>query len=117
MVLVLLQKTVGEIVKEQAELHPNQEAYVYPEHGIRKTYKQFDEETDLLAKAFIGMGIKKGDHVAIWSDNKREWLLSQFATGKMGAVLVTVNTNYQAAELEYLLNSIRSNNTNFRRRL
>ena len=102
--MVLLQKTVGEIVKEQAELHPNQEAYVYPEHGIRKTYKEFDEETDLLAKAFIGMGIKKGDHVAIWSDNKREWLLSQFATGKMGAVLVTVNTNYQAAELEYLLN-------------
>ena len=100
---MLLQKTVGEIVKEQAELHPNQEAYVYPEHGIRKTYKEFDEETDLLAKAFIGMGIKKGDHVAIWSDNKREWLLSQFATGKMGAVLVTVNTNYQAAELEYLL--------------
>ena len=101
--MTLLQKTVGEIVKEQAELHPKQEAYVYPEHGIRKTYKEFDEETDILAKAFIGMGIKKGDHVAIWSDNKREWLLSQFATGKMGAVLVTVNTNYQAAELEYLL--------------
>ncbi|WP_172370650.1 AMP-binding protein [Sporosarcina jiandibaonis] len=101
--MALLQKTVGEIVKEQAELYPNQEAYVYPEHGIRKTYKEFDEETDLLAKAFIGMGIKKGDNVAIWSDNKREWLLSQFATGKMGAVLVTVNTNYQAAELEYLL--------------
>jgi fatty-acyl-CoA synthase len=101
--LALLQKTVGQIVKEQAVLYPNQEAYVYPEHGIRKTYKEFDEETDLLAKAFIGMGIKKGDNVAIWSDNKREWLLSQFATGKMGAVLVTVNTNYQAAELEYLL--------------
>ncbi|QUW23798.1 AMP-binding protein [Sporosarcina sp. Marseille-Q4063] len=101
--MTLLEKTVGEIVKEQAERHPNQEAYVYPEHGIRKTYKEFDEETDLLAKAFIGMGIKKGDNVAIWSDNKREWLLSQFATGKMGAVLVTVNTNYQAAELEYLL--------------
>ncbi|WP_210470919.1 AMP-binding protein [Sporosarcina sp. 6E9] len=101
--MALLQKTVGEIVKEQAVLYPNQEAYVYPEHGIRKTYKEFDEETDMLAKAFIGMGIKKGDNVAIWSDNKREWLLSQFATGKMGAVLVTVNTNYQAAELEYLL--------------
>ena len=101
--MTLLHKTVGEIVREQATLHPNQEAYVYPEHGIRKTYKEFDEETDLLAKAFIGMGIKKGEHVAIWSDNKREWLLSQYATGKMGAVLVTVNTNYQAAELEYLL--------------
>ena len=99
----LLVKTVGEIVKEQAALHPDQEAYVYPEHGIRKTYKAFDEETDLLAKAFMGIGIEKGEHVAIWSDNKREWLLSQYATGKMGAVLVTVNTNYQARELEYLL--------------
>lgn len=101
--MTLLRKTVGEIVREQARLHPLQEAYVYPEHGIRKTYKEFDEETDELAKAFIGMGIEKGENVAIWSDNKREWLLSQYATGKMGAVLVTVNTNYQATELEYLM--------------
>jgi len=101
--MTLLTQTVGEIVREQARLYPDQEAYVYPEHGLRKTYKEFDEETDLLAKALMGMGIQKGEHVAIWSDNKREWLLSQYATGKMGAVLVTVNTNYQAAELEYLL--------------
>ncbi|MFB5087463.1 AMP-binding protein [Psychrobacillus sp. PGGUH221] len=100
---MLNEKTVGEIVKEAARKYPETEAYVYPEHGIRKTYKEFDEETDELAKAFIGMGIQKGEHVAIWSDNKREWLLSQFATGKMGAVLVTVNTNYQEKELEYLL--------------
>lgn len=101
--MVLLEKTVGEIVREQARNYPDIEAYVYPEHGIRKTYQEFDKETDLLAKAFIGIGIEKGEHVAIWSDNKREWLLSQYATGKMGAALVTVNTNYQAAELEYLL--------------
>ena len=101
--MTLVQKTVGQIVKEQAQLYPAQEAYIYPEHGIRKTYQELDEETNELAKAFIGMGIEKGEHVAIWSDNKREWLLSQYATGKMGAVLVTVNTNYQAAELEYLL--------------
>lgn len=103
MIGLLNEKTVGEIVKEAARRFPDTEAYVYPEHGIRKTYKEFDEETDKLAKAFIGMGIEKGEHVAIWSDNKREWLLSQFATGKMGAVLVTVNTNYQEKELEYLL--------------
>lgn len=103
MIGLLNEKTVGEIVKEAARKFPDTEAYVYPEHGIRKTYKEFDKETDELAKAFIGMGIQKGEHVAIWSDNKREWLLSQFATGKMGAVLVTVNTNYQEKELEYLL--------------
>jgi len=101
--MVILQKTVGQVVKEQAARNPDTEAYVYPEHGIRKTYKEFDQETDRLAKAFIGIGIKKGEHVAIWSDNKREWLLSQFATGKMGGVLVTVNTSYQSNELAYLL--------------
>lgn len=101
--MAIVEKTVGQIVREQAALHPETEAYVYPEHGIRKTYREFDEETDRLAKAFIGIGIEKGEHIAIWSDNKREWLLSQYATGKMGGVLVTVNTSYQANELEYLL--------------
>ena len=101
--MAIVQKTVGQIVREQAALNPETEAYVYPEHGIRRTYREFDEETNRLAKAFIGIGIEKGEHVAIWSDNKREWLLSQYATGKMGGVLVTVNTSYQASELEYLL--------------
>lgn len=100
---MLTQQTVGAVVREMARDYPTTEAYVYPEHQIRKTYQEFNEETDHLAKAFMGMGIAKGEHVAIWSDNKREWLLSQFATGKMGAVLVTVNTNYQEKELEYLL--------------
>ncbi|MBK3494596.1 AMP-binding protein [Viridibacillus sp. YIM B01967] len=100
---MLLHKTVGEVLRNTVEAFPNNEAYVYPENGVRKTYAEFDQETDDLAKAFIGMGIAKGEHIAIWSDNKREWLLSQFASGKMGAVLVTVNTNYQENELEYLL--------------
>ncbi|QBP39950.1 AMP-binding protein [Paenisporosarcina antarctica] len=100
---MLKEQTVGAVVREIAKKYPTTEAYVYPEHQIRKTYEEFDKETDHLAKAFMGMGIAKGEHVAIWSDNKREWLLSQFATGKMGAVLVTVNTNYQERELEYLL--------------
>ncbi|WP_025785512.1 AMP-binding protein [Sporosarcina sp. D27] len=99
----LLNKTVGEILSEQAILYPENEAYVYPDRELRKTYTEFDKETDQLAKAFMGIGIQKGEHVAIWSDNKPQWLLSQFATGKMGAVLVTVNTNYQATELQYLL--------------
>lgn len=99
----LLNKTVGAIVREQGKQIPENGAYVYPELNLRKTYREFDEETDRLAKAFMGIGIQKGENVAIWSDNKPQWLLSQFATGKMGAVLVTVNTNYQASELSYLL--------------
>ncbi|GKV68327.1 putative acyl-CoA synthetase YngI [Sporosarcina sp. NCCP-2716] len=99
----LMVKTVGAVVKEQAQRFPEREAMVYPERDLRLTYAEFDKETDRLAKAFMGMGIQRGENVAIWSDNKPQWLLSQFATGKMGAVLVTVNTNYQAAELTYLL--------------
>lgn len=100
---MLNERTIGEVLRETARTFPDQEAYVYPELGIRKTYKEFDEETDRLARAFMALGIQKGEHVAIWSDNKREWLLSQFATAKMGAVLVTVNTSYQLKELDYLL--------------
>lgn len=100
---MLNERTIGEVLRETARAFPEQEAYVYPELGIRKTYKEFDEETDRLARAFMALGIQRGEHVAIWSDNKREWLVSQFATAKIGAVLVTVNTSYQLKELEYLL--------------
>lgn len=100
---MLNERTIGEVLRETARAFPEQEAYVYPELGIRKTYKEFDEETDRLARAFMALGIQRGEHVAIWSDNKREWLLSQFATAKIGAVLVTVNTSYQLKELDYLL--------------
>ncbi|GGB31221.1 AMP-binding protein [Virgibacillus dakarensis] len=99
----LLNLTVGELLEEQVNLYPDQEAVVYPELNLRKTYKEFNEMADQAAKGLMSLGIKKGENVAIWADNKPEWLTAQFATGKMGAVLVTVNTNYQAQELEYLL--------------
>ncbi|MYL19310.1 AMP-binding protein [Halobacillus litoralis] len=101
--MTLLEQTVGELLEEKASLYPDQEAYVYPENGIRKTYAEFNEEADAAAKGLMALGIEKGGHVAIWSDNKPEWLITQFASGKMGGVLVTVNTNYRAQELEYLL--------------
>ncbi|MCP3030819.1 AMP-binding protein [Halobacillus sp. A1] len=99
----LLNLTVGELLEKQAEQYPEHEAFVYPELGLRKNYKEFNELANEAARGFMSLGIDKEDHVAIWSDNKPEWLVSQFATGKMGAVLVTVNTNYRAQELEYLL--------------
>ncbi|ASK63423.1 AMP-binding protein [Virgibacillus phasianinus] len=99
----LLDLTVGELLEKQVNLYPNQEAVVYPELNLRKTYQEFDKMVNQTAKGFMSLGIKKGENVAIWADNKPEWITSQFATGKMGAVLVTVNTSYQAKELEYLL--------------
>ncbi|SFD77969.1 fatty-acyl-CoA synthase [Lentibacillus persicus] len=101
--MTLLNLTVGEILEKQVQSYPDREAIVYPELNLRKTYQEFNEMADNAAKGFMALGIEKGENVAIWADNKPEWITSQFATGKMGAVLVTVNTNYQAKELEYLL--------------
>ncbi|MFD1018327.1 AMP-binding protein [Thalassobacillus hwangdonensis] len=101
--MTLLKATVGELLEEKVNAHPDHEAFVYPELNLRKTYREFDDLVNQAAKGLMSLGIEKGEHVAIWADNKPEWLISQFATGKMGAVLVTVNTNYRAQELEYLL--------------
>lgn len=99
----LLGLTVGELLEKQVDLYPNHEAIVYPELKLRKTYSEFNEMVNQAAKGLMALGIQKGENVAIWADNKPEWITSQFATGKMGAVLVTVNTNYQSNELTYLL--------------
>ncbi|MBA4535978.1 AMP-binding protein [Bacillus aquiflavi] len=99
----LLYVTVGKLLEEKAQLHPEHEAVVYSELALRMNYKQFDDHCRLVAKGLMKLGLEKGEHLAVWSSNTPEWLTLQFATGKMGAVLVTVNTNYQTAELEYLL--------------
>ena len=99
----MLTKTIGEVVDETAKKYPDHDALVYIEHGLRLTYKEFKEEVDTLAKSLMALGIKKGDHIAVWAYNVPEWVLLQFASAKVGAVLVTVNTYYKAKELEYLL--------------
>ncbi|MEI2356975.1 AMP-binding protein [Mesobacillus zeae] len=99
----MLNTTVGKLLEEKARLHPGHEAVIYSDRDLRLTYREFNEQCREAAKGFMRLGVDKGDHVAIWSTNTPEWLVSQFATGKMGAVLVTVNTNYRSAELEYLL--------------
>ncbi|MET3195103.1 fatty-acyl-CoA synthase [Bacillus sp. OAE603] len=99
----LLDVTIGKLLEEKVNLHPEHEAVVYADRGLRMTYEQFDNHCRKVAKGLMNLGIQKGDHVAVWSSNTPEWLTTQFATGKMGAVLVTVNTNYRTSELEYLL--------------
>ncbi|MCG3418922.1 AMP-binding protein [Oceanobacillus jordanicus] len=99
----LMSLTISELLEKQVNENPHHEAVVYPELNFRKTYKAFNEMVNETAKGLMSLGIEKGEHVAIWADNKPEWLISQFATAKIGAVLVTVNTNYQAMELDYLL--------------
>lgn len=95
--------TLAELLDTQAKYHADTEAVVYADRGLRYTYAQFNEVCRTAAKGFMKMGIKRGDHVAIWATNVPEWVITQFSTGKMGGVMVTVNTNYKLFELEYLL--------------
>ncbi len=96
--------TLGEWMDKVAEEHPNQPAVIYTDKfDYRRTYKEFNDEIHQIAKAFLALGIKKGDHVAIWATNYPEWMLTLYACAKIGAVLVTVNTAYKIHEAEYLL--------------
>lgn len=99
----MLNKTIGEILDETAEKFPNNDALVYVDRKLRYTYKEFKEKCERIAKGLMALGIKRGDHIAVWAYNVPEWVLLQFASAKIGAVLVTVNTYYKSHELEYLL--------------
>ncbi len=91
----LLRKNVREI--------PDNDCVVAPEYNVRLSWKEFDRLTNLIARGMLAMGLGKGDHVGIWATNLPEWMLTMFATAKIGAILVTVNTNYKQFEVEYLL--------------
>lgn len=99
----MINMTVGEYLAAVARELPDHLAVKYTDRDYERTYKEFDEECDEIAKGLLAMGIKKGDHVAIWATNYPEWLLALFSTAKIGAVLVTVNTAYKVFEAEYLL--------------
>ena len=101
----LLNVTVGQMLESIASKYPTNLAVKYIEVNYKRTYYQFNAEVDEYARGLLGMGIKPGDHVAVWATNYPEWMILFFATAKIGAVLVTVNTNYKEAELEYLLSN------------
>jgi fatty-acyl-CoA synthase len=95
--------TVGGLLDLVAERRPDDEALVYPDRKLRYTYREFKEVVERCARALMALGLKKGDHVSVWGQNVPEWVILQFATGKAGAVLVTVNPAYRANELKYVL--------------
>ena len=96
--------TTGALLDDMARRYPDNDALVYPERNLRYSYKEFNELCRQVAKGLISMGIKKGDNVSIWAYNVPEWVILQFASARIGAILVTVNTAYKSAELEYILN-------------
>ncbi len=99
----LLDYTFPDILDRVCEEFPDQYAFRYTELDYTRTYPEFRNDVDTFARALLAMGVKKGDHVAIWATNVPAWYITFWATTKIGAVLVTVNTAYKVHEAEYLL--------------
>ena len=95
--------TLGDLLDYQADRYPDQDCVIYNDRPFRTTYREFRDMVNLVAKGFLKLGVKKGDHVSMWGANVPEWQLALWAAAKIGAVLVTVNTAYKIFEAEYLL--------------
>jgi fatty-acyl-CoA synthase len=102
----LSESTVGQFLVDTARRFPERPAAVFREQEIRWSWQEFQQEVDILASGLLELGIQKGDRVGIWSPNRVEWLMTQFATARIGAVLVNINPAYRLAELEYALNKV-----------
>ncbi len=100
----LREKTLGQILDETVARFPDQDALVYADRGYRQTWREFADTVDAFAKGLMALGVRKGEKVAVWATNVPYWVTLQFATAKIGAILITVNTNYREHELRYLLN-------------
>jgi fatty-acyl-CoA synthase len=100
----LLGITIGDMFDETAAQFPDNDALIVHQQNIHFTYRQFKEVVDKCAKAFLALGVQKGDRVGIWSPNRYEWTVTQFATAKIGAILVNINPSYRLNELAYALN-------------
>jgi len=99
----LIGETIGDNLDRIARRFPGNDAVVSVHQGRRLTYAEFAADVDRLAKAFIGAGVEHGERVGMWSPNSIEWVLVQYATAKIGAILVNVNPAYRLSELEYAL--------------
>ena len=100
----LLEQTIGDSLDAAVAKHPDREALVDRAQGVRLSYRELGEQVDRLARALLAAGVEKGDRVGIWSPNTAEWVFVQFATAKVGAVLVNINPAYRTHELTYVLN-------------
>ena len=100
----LLGETIGENLRRTVERCGDREALVVPSQGCRLTYRQLWDATTALAKALLRRGIERGDRVGVWAPNRFEWVVIQYATARVGAILVNVNPAYEARELRHALN-------------
>ncbi|PRW33815.1 AMP-binding isoform A [Chlorella sorokiniana] len=99
-----LDETIGECLARTAQAFPDNDAVVSVHQGVRLSYRQFHEQVEQAARGLLSLGIQKGDRVGIWAPNCVEWVVLQYATSKIGAILVNINPAYRAGELAYALN-------------
>ena len=99
----LIEQTVGDNFDATVARFPDREALVDVEQGKRWTWAELKRDVDEAARGFVAAGIEKGDRVGIWAPNCAEWTVVQFATAKMGAILVNINPAYRTHELKYVL--------------
>ena len=95
--------TIYGLLADTAKCYPDRPAVVFREQGVRWTWGEFLAEVDALGAGLAGLGLAKGDRVGIWSPNRVEWLVTQFATARQGLVLVNINPAYRLSELTYAL--------------
>ncbi|MCL2043809.1 MAG: AMP-binding protein [Treponema sp.] len=98
-----IEQTLGDVLREKTKNNPDHDFIVYADRNLRFSYAEFDQRVDRLAKGFLAMGLKKGDHVGMWATNVPDWNTVLFACARLGLVFVTINTAYKTHELEYLL--------------
>src|SRR5579859_25991 len=99
----LLGMTIGDAFDKTVSRFPDREALVVRQQGLHYTWSALREEVDRCARGLLALGIAKGERVGIWSPNRAEWCITQFATAKLGAVLVNLNPSYRLHEIEYAL--------------
>jgi fatty-acyl-CoA synthase len=102
----LSERTIGQWLDATAQAHPEVEACVFREQNLRWTWAELRERSDRLAAALLKLGFSKGERIGIWGPNRSEWVLAQYATARIGLVLVNINPAYRLSELEYALNKV-----------
>jgi fatty-acyl-CoA synthase len=100
---IVREVTLGQILKETVEKYPNETAVAYADREYKQTWREFSDTVDDMAKGLMAMGVKKGEKVAVWATNVPHWVALQFATARIGAILLTINTNYRSEEIDYVL--------------
>lgn len=100
----LLGETIDENLRKTVEKYPDQEALICAHQNYRATYKEFYNQVVQVAKGLIALGVKRADRVGIWSPNCYQWTLLQYATAKIGAIMVNINPAYRTSELIYVIN-------------